>query len=38
MTDNIEKNKEELEEMPSNTATDTNDIPSQYPGPIEGDK
>lgn len=33
----IEENKEELAEMPSNTVTDTDYIPPQTPGPIEGE-
>lgn len=33
----IEKNKEQLEEMPSNSVTDVNSIPSQIAGPLEGD-
>lgn len=40
MEDNVEKNKKELEELYKATediATDTDDIPSQYPGPLDGE-
>lgn len=33
----IEENIEELKEMPSNTVTDTDDIPPQTAGPLEGE-
>lgn len=32
----IAENKKELEEMPSNTVTDTDDIPPQIAAPLDG--
>ena len=37
MSDDIKKIEAELQAMPSNEATDTEDIPSQAPEPLDGE-